>query len=146
VTVTVMDRDARTAAEAARRLASTPGTDARQGDLFDVPPRSFDVVHSSLFLHHFDGEDAVRALRRMSEIARVGVVVNDLRRAALPWFLIRWITAAFSRNRLVRFDGPVSVARAFSADDWTALSAASGLDLVARRTWAFRWAVSGVRR
>jgi ubiquinone/menaquinone biosynthesis C-methylase UbiE len=146
VDVTVVDRDERTAAEAARRLASTPGASARREDLFDVPAKSFDVVHSSLFLHHFDGDDASRALRRMAEIARVGVVVNDLRRHPLPWTLIRWLTGAFSRNRLVVYDAPLSVARAFAADDWRRLGDAAGLDLVARRTWAFRWAVSGVRR
>ena len=146
VAATVVDRDERTAAEAARRLASTPDATARRDDLFDVPAKSFDVVHASLFLHHFDGDDAARALRRMAEIARVGVVVNDLRRDAVAWTLIRWLTGAFSRNRLVRFDAPLSVARAFAADDWPRLGAAAGLDLVARRTWAFRWAVSGVPR
>jgi hypothetical protein len=146
VRVTVIDRDARTAAEAARRLASTPGADARCQDLFDVATKSYDVVHAALFLHHFDGDDAARALRRMGEIARAGVVVNDLRRHPVPWTLIRWLTAAFSRNRLIRFDAPLSVARGFVADDWRALGSAAGLDLVARRTWAWRWAVSGVPR
>jgi hypothetical protein len=144
--VTVVDRDERTAAEAARRLASTAGVRARREDLFDVPAKSFDVVHAALFLHHFDGDDAARALRRMAEIARVGVVVNDLRRGVVPWTLIRWLTGAFSRNRLVVYDAPLSVARAFAADDWPRLGDAAGLDLVARRTWAFRWAVSGVPR
>lgn len=146
VEVVVVDRDGRTAEEAARRLATTPGAAARREDLFDVPAKSFDVVHAALFLHHFDGDDAPRALRRMAEVARVGVVVNDLRRDATAWTLIRWLTGAFSKNRLVRFDAPLSVARAFAADDWPGLGAAAGLDLVARRTWAFRWAVSGVPR
>jgi ubiquinone/menaquinone biosynthesis C-methylase UbiE len=146
VSVTVIDRDATTVAEAARRLASEHGVRVRRQDLFDVPAVSFDVVHAALVLHHFDGEDAARALRRMAEIARAGVVVNDLRRHPVPWTLIRWLTAAFSRNRLIRHDAPVSVARAFTAADWRALGKASGLDLVARRSWAWRWAVSGVRR
>jgi SAM-dependent methyltransferase len=145
VSVTTMDLDARTAAEAARRLASTPGAKAVRGDLFDVPAKSHDVVHAALFLHHFDGDAAVRALRRMAEIARVGVVVNDLRRHPVPWTLIRWLTAAFSRNRFIRHDAPLSVARAFAADDWPRLGAAAGLDVVARRTWAWRWAVNGVK-
>lgn len=144
--VTVIDLDGRSAAEAARRLASTSGAEARRQDLFDVAAKSFDVVHAGLLLHHFDGDDAARTLRRMAEIARVGVVVNDLRRHALPWTLIRWLTAAFSRNRLIRHDAPLSVARAFAADDWPRLGAAAGLDLAARRTWAWRWAVSGVLR
>lgn len=146
VRATTIDLDPRTSAEAARRLASTPDAEARRGDLFDVPAKSFDVVHAALFLHHFDGDDAVRALRRMAEIARVGVVVNDLRRHWLPWTLIRWLTGAFSKNRLIRHDAPLSVARAFAADDWPRLGEAAGLDLVARKTWAWRWGVNGVPR
>jgi ubiquinone/menaquinone biosynthesis C-methylase UbiE len=146
VSVTVIDRDKATVAEAARRLASVPGVRVRREDLFDVPAGSFDVVHAALVLHHFDGDDAARALRRMAEVARAGVAVNDLRRHAVPWTLIRWLTAAFSRNRLIRNDAPLSVARAFTGKDWRALGDAAGLDLVARRSWAWRWAVSGVRR
>jgi ubiquinone/menaquinone biosynthesis C-methylase UbiE len=144
VRVTVLDRDVRTATEAAHRLGSTPGADVRCGDLLDVPAKSFDVVHASLFLHHFDGPDAARALRRMAEIARAGVVVNDLRRHPVPWTLVRWLTGAFSKNRLIRHDAPLSVARAFKADDWPRLGAEAGLSFVARRTWAWRWAVNGV--
>lgn len=146
VQVTVLDRDSRAARAAAERLASTAGAFVKQGDLFEIPEASFDVVHASLFLHHFDGDEAAEALRWMAAIARVGVVVNDLRRERLPWTLIRWLTGAFSRNRLIRYDAPLSVARAFTVDDWDALGVAAGLDLVARRTWAWRWAVSGMRR
>ena len=146
LSVTVIDLDETTALEAKRRLASTAGADARCQDLFDVPAKSFDIVHSSMVLHHFDGDDAARALRRMAEIARVGVVVNDLRRHPVPWTLIRWVTGAFSRNRLIRNDAPLSVARAFAAEDWPRLGVASGLDFVAKKTWAWRWAVSGVPR
>ena len=114
LTVTVMDIDARTAALAASRLLAVAGASARQGDLFAVPPRSYDVVHAALFLHHFDGEEAVHALRHMGRVARVGVVVNDLHRHVVPWVLIRVLTLLFTNNRLVRYDGPLSVARAFS--------------------------------
>lgn len=142
--VVVMDLHPETAAEAVRRLRGVSGAEAIQGDLFDVAPASFDIVHAGLFLHHFDGEAAPRALRAMARIARKGVVVNDLHRHALPWTLIRWLTLALSRNEALRYDGPLSVARAFTADDWRALGEASGLDLRWRRSWAWRWAVDGV--
>ncbi len=146
VRVVVIDRDERTAAVAARRLAGVAGAQARAGDLFDEPATSVDVVHAALVLHHFDGDDAAVALRRMVEVARVGVVVNDLRRGAVPWTLIRVLTAVLSRNRLIRHDAPLSVARAFVAEDWRRLAVACGLELTARRSWAWRWAVTAVRR
>lgn len=146
VEVTVIDRDPCAAREAGRRLAGTQGAWVRQEDLFDVPAKSFDVVHAALFLHHFDGDDAARALRRMAEVARVGVAVNDLRRHAVPWVLIRGLTALLSRNRLIRHDAPLSVARGFAAADWRRLGEAAGLDLRVARSWAWRWAVAGVAR
>lgn len=144
--VVVLDLHPETARAAALRLRGLAGAEARHGDLFDVPERSFDVVHASLVLHHFDGDEAVRALRAMARIARRGVVVNDLHRHAVPWALIRWVTLVATRNEALRYDGPLSVARAFAAADWARLGAAAGLDLRWRRTWAWRWAVSGVPR
>lgn len=144
--VVVLELHPDTARAAAVRLAGVEGAEARQGDLFDVPESSFDVVHASLVLHHFDGDEAARALRAMGRIARHGVVVNDLHRHPLPWTLIRWLTAVATRNEALRTDGPLSVARAFVADDWRRLGSTTGLDLSWRRSWAWRWAVSGVRR
>ena len=142
--VVVLDLHPETARAASERLRGVTGAEARHGDLFDVAPGSFDVVHAGLFLHHFDGAAAARALAAMARIARKGVAVNDLHRHAVPWALIRWITLVATRNDALRYDGPLSVARAFTADDWRELGAAAGLDLRWRRSWAWRWAVSGV--
>jgi len=134
--VLVLDLHPETAREAAERLRGVAGAEARRGDLFDVPPRSFDVVHGGLFLHHFDGPDAARALGAMARIARKGVVLNDLHRHPVPWALIRWLTLATTRNEALRTDGPLSVARGFTAADWRALGPAAGLDLRWRRSFA----------
>ena len=144
VDVTVADVHPQTVAMAKELLAGCSGARAIQADLFEFPESSFDVVHAALFLHHFDGDEATRALAAMARIARIGVVVNDLHRHPVPWALIRWVTGAFSRNRLIRADAPHSVARAFTAADWRRLGPAAGLALTWRRSWAWRWAVCGV--
>jgi SAM-dependent methyltransferase len=144
VRVTVVDIHPDTVEEARRRLGTVEGVDVRLADLFEIAPRSFDIVHAALFLHHFDGDEAARAMTAMGRIARVGVVVNDLHRHPVPWTLIRWITGIASRNRLIRADAPHSVARAFIEQDWRALATSAGLDLEWRRVWAWRWAVSGL--
>jgi hypothetical protein len=63
----------------------------------------------------------------MARVARLGVVLNDLvrgRRVLLgAWLLTRTIT----RNRFTRHDAPMSVRRAYSIDEMTALLAAAGL-------------------
>ncbi len=144
VHVTVADLHPETVAEATRQLRDLPDATATRADLFAIEARSYDVVHAALFLHHFDGDDAARALAAMGRIARVGVVVNDLHRHPVPWLLIRLITGAVSRNRLIRADAPLSVARAFTAADWRRLAGETALDLRWRRVWAWRWAVSGL--
>jgi ubiquinone/menaquinone biosynthesis C-methylase UbiE len=88
---------------------------------------TFDVVHASLLVHHLD-PDAVRALfAEMLRVARLGVVVNDLVRSRATW-LGAWLLAhVATRNRLTRYDGPLSVRRAYSVAELTALLASAGL-------------------
>lgn len=144
VRVTVADVHPETVREARRHLRGVPSVDVVQADLFELDEDAFDVVHAALFLHHFDGDEAIRALAAMRRVARLGVVVNDLHRHPVPWALIRWITGVVSRNRLIRADAPHSVARAFRSEDWRRLGPAAGLSLTWRRSWAWRWAVAGV--
>ena len=58
-------------------------------DLFDLPAGNlYDIVHSTLVLHHFNGESAARALQKMHALARHGVVVNDLHRHPAAYYAI----------------------------------------------------------
>jgi len=85
------------------------------GDAFELPFRdgTFDVVMASLFFHHLSDENCARVLKQMWRIARRRVIVNDLHRHAVAYFSIRGLTTLFSRSRMVRHDGPLSVRRAF---------------------------------
>ena len=97
------------------------------GRSLPYPDASFDIVHASLLVHHLEPEGAHRMLAEMARVARLGVVVNDLvrgRRTLLgAWVLSRIAT----RNRLTRNDAPLSVRRAYSVTELTALMAAAGL-------------------
>ena len=75
------------AVEFAQRLAARAGTEDvvfRRLDALAGPlPPGFDVVCSSLFLHHLGEEEAVRLMRAMREAAGELVLVSDLRRSRL---------------------------------------------------------------
>lgn len=106
----------------------------------DYPDRSFDIVHSSLFLHHCTDSDAALLIRRAARIARLGVVINDLQRSRIALAAISFLTALFSNSRIVRYDAPLSVRRGFTRRDLAAVLAAAGLGHSAvSRHWAFRW-------
>ncbi|MDO8345839.1 MAG: methyltransferase domain-containing protein [Cellvibrio sp.] len=87
-----------------------------------------DIVISSLFTHHLTNTQIVEFLRWMDRHARKGWFINDLHRHALPYYFIKAATAIFSRNRLIRNDAAVSVARSFSVADWQNLIYRAGLD------------------
>src|SRR6476659_5436344 len=75
------------AALAAPEVAATPGLQLHVGDglALPYPDRSFDVVHASMVLHHLTVDEALRLIREMARVARLGVVVNDLERSRLGW-------------------------------------------------------------
>ncbi len=114
------------------------------GDVLRVPfrPASFDIVHSSLFLHHFDDQEAAVILRVLRGLARVGVIVNDLHRHPLAYWSVRLGSALFSASKFVRHDGPLSVLRGFRRHELEVLSRAAGASPSSLSwRWGFRWAL-----
>jgi ubiquinone/menaquinone biosynthesis C-methylase UbiE len=114
--LTVSDVSAEILATAQRRLANVPDVtfalwDAR---MVPQPDDAFDIVLCSLALHHFGPSDAIRVLREMRRLARVGFIVNDIRRCA-PGYAAAWVASRLAtRNRLTRHDMPLSVRRAYT--------------------------------
>jgi SAM-dependent methyltransferase len=77
------------------------------------PPRSFDVVTASLFLHHFDGAAVASVLRSLFSLARRALVVNDLLRARVPLLFGRFFFPLLFQSPVSVADGLVSIRRAF---------------------------------
>ena len=126
----------------------SPGIRFEQHDLLDLPyaAGSFDVVLCSLALHHFAEDDVVAILRRVGEIARVGYIVNDLRRHRLAIALSKLMARTIITNPIARFDAPASCERAFTVAELDALARRAGLaNYRIRRHWAFRMALVGVK-
>jgi 2-polyprenyl-3-methyl-5-hydroxy-6-metoxy-1,4-benzoquinol methylase len=82
---------------------------------FDKKP---DVIFSSLFCHHFTDEALAAQLIWMKENSNDGFFINDLQRSAVAYFLIKSLSAVFSKSYLVKNDAPLSVARSFVKRDW----------------------------
>lgn len=85
-------------------------------------PASFEVVMCNLFLHHFSGEAARQMLRGMLSMASEAVMINDLDRRWLPYFLIRF-APLIARHPISRIDGMASVRQAYTRTELAALGA-----------------------
>ena len=101
-----------------------------RGTALKLPLRdlSVDYVICSLAFHHFGADHNIDALREMERVARHGWLVNDLRRARSAWFLFRAISAVARMNRLTRHDGPASILRAYSVEEYRAMPKHIGLN------------------
>ena len=129
VRVFALDRD-RPTLEVARHLAvDYPEIALIQADALWLPLRagSVDIVISGLTLHHLEAAAASASLAAMDEVARLGFVVNDLFRSRLAYGLVWLATRLVTRSRLARYDGPLSVLRAYTPDEVRALCQKAGL-------------------
>ncbi|HEX7545956.1 MAG TPA: methyltransferase domain-containing protein [Gemmatimonadaceae bacterium] len=115
--------------------------DAIVGDALALPfaDRSVDIVACSQVLHHFEAADGARLLAEMNRVARVRVVVADLRRAwaaAAGFWIGSW---ALRFHPVSRHDGVVSVLRGFRAGELAAaVLAATGCRPSVRNRRGFR--------
>ena len=109
--------------------------------LGDEPlPHQFDIVFSGLFSHHFNDEQWVQLIKKMHGCARRGIILTDLHRHWLLYFSVVVITHLFTRNKMVRVDGPLSVKRSFKRKELTALLRKAQIDNYKLTwIWPFRW-------
>lgn len=111
------------------------------GDAFHLEKtQRHDVVHASLFLHHFDDPGVVRLLGGMQAAARLGIIVNDLHRHPLAYYGVRVGGRLLGASPMFRHDGPLSVLRGFRRAELSTLARRAGLATPRLRWhWAFRW-------
>lgn len=111
-----------------------------QGDVRRLPFRdgSFDVVTASLFLHHFGEQELPALLRSLYTRARRALVVNDLRRAWVPYLFGRAFFRLLFRSRVSVEDGLVSIRRGFTERELEEAFARARIPVRIRRTFPYR--------
>lgn len=107
-----LDRDPTAVALAARRSLIAIRGDALR---LPFPDCTFDLVTAVKFAHHFRGAALDNLIIEMTRVSRRRVIVLDIRRHWLAYWGFRAWSLLFTRNRLVRHDGPLSVLRGFTA-------------------------------
>ena len=104
----------------------------------DFKKQSYDVVLCTLFLHHFKNEELISFLKTTTDKATIGVVVNDLHRHKLAYYLFKLI-GFFIKNKMVRQDGLTSILRAFKRKDLENIAKEIKVHFSIEWKWAFRY-------
>ena len=127
VEVTGVDVNIRSIELARRKTAIYPEIKLQVADGLDLPfpDQSFDYVLCTKTLHHMNELDSVRMVKEVVRVARHGYIVTDLRRSWIAYGLIRFLTTVFSRNRITRYDGPLSVLKSFTTAEFEALASSA---------------------
>jgi SAM-dependent methyltransferase len=147
ITITAVDGNAEILKFAEESSRDWQEINFAQYDLRSLPyaKNSFDLVLCSLALHHFNEAEAIAILRRISEIARIGYAVNDLRRNWLSIAFTELLVRTAIRSQIFRHDAPKSCRAAFSVPELRALGESAGLKnfQVTRHHWIFRMILRG---
>jgi len=102
--------------------------------------QKLDILICTLFLHHFEDNEVVRFIKNIKDQVRIGIVINDLHRHWFAYYAILFLTFLFSRSKMVKHDGPLSVLKAFARIDLERILKESGIaSFKLYWRWAFRW-------
>jgi hypothetical protein len=106
------------------------------GNALALPFRneSFDVVGSSLFVHHLEPEELRRFAAEALRVARHAFVINDLIRNRLH-FALAVAGRPIFRSRITRHDAPASVRGAYTVNEIRSILQNIGADRVSVQTF-----------
>ncbi len=139
--ITALDVSERNLRVARANFSIGPEVSLLRADALDLPfpANSFDYVTASQFLHHFRDEDVIRLMRGFAEVARRAIIIHDLVRNLVPYYLFRAAGAVFLKSFMTRNDGAISVLRGFTVEELGDLADRAGLDRVkVSRTFPYR--------
>jgi 2-polyprenyl-3-methyl-5-hydroxy-6-metoxy-1,4-benzoquinol methylase len=98
----------------------------------------YDIVITTLFLHHFKENQLLELMKHLLKKAKSGMVVNDLHRHRLAYYLFKLITIPV-KNKMIIEDGLTSVLRGFKRKELVNLSKELKSNYQLKWKWAFRY-------
>jgi 2-polyprenyl-3-methyl-5-hydroxy-6-metoxy-1,4-benzoquinol methylase len=109
-------------------------------DIFseDFKKLEYDIVLTTLFLHHFKEQELVFFLKPVLEKAKLGIVVNDLHRHKLAYYLFKLLCTTIKNKTIVK-DGLTSVLRGFKRQELEDISQQLKVNYEIQWKWAFRF-------
>jgi 2-polyprenyl-3-methyl-5-hydroxy-6-metoxy-1,4-benzoquinol methylase len=106
----------------------------------DFSPYNIDVVMTTLTLHHFTDKGVVQFVNQFNSLASLGVVINDLERNPIAYYLFKAFSFFFIRTEIAKKDGLLSIRRAFKKKDLMRYAAqVKNASHQIEWKWAFRY-------
>ncbi|NCT10128.1 MAG: methyltransferase domain-containing protein [Flavobacteriia bacterium] len=117
-----------------------PEISFRTEDIFseNFKNQQFDIVLATLFLHHFKEDSLISFLKNTLQNTKIGIVVNDLHRHKLAYYLFMTLSI-FIKNNMIIEDGLTSVLRGFKRKDLEKISIQINKSPQISWKWAFRY-------
>lgn len=108
-----------------------------------LPDNHVDIVLTTMVCHHLSDDELINFLKKIYSVTRDVVIINDLHRHALAYWLYRIISPVLFRNRLITYDGLISIRRGFTRTEWHTLLKQAGLShYKIKWCFPFRWMVT----
>lgn len=105
--------------------------------------QSIDYILSAMFFHHLTDDQIINLLRNANQIAKRGIIINDLARHRRAYLWISFLTR-FISNPHVRADAQLSVLRGFKRHELQNYIVNADIDyLNIYRHFAHRFALAG---
>lgn len=98
----------------------------------------YDLVLSTLFLHHFKEEQIISILNQLINKAKLGIIVNDLHRHKMAYYLFK-IVCLTIKNQMIIDDGLTSILRGFKREELASFSNKLQVTPQIKWKWAFRY-------
>lgn len=109
-------------------------------DVFTLNSIEVDIVITTLTLHHFSNANIPIFLERFANVAHIGVIINDLQRSRLAYYLFKAFSVIFIKTETAKHDGLISILRGFKKKELQTFSdQLLNVQYQISWKWAFRY-------
>lgn len=127
--------------ESGQDLGQRSGLNFECRDVLSFPklPDGEVIIVCNLFLHHFKNPQILEMFRSWRDMGCRAIVVNDLHRNPVAYYLFHVFGFIFRLSGMARHDGLISIQRGFTRRDFRSFNRDLGVEGSIRWMWAFRY-------
>lgn len=88
-------------------------------DILELDTTKFhcDILINTLCMHHFTDTQLKIFLKKFITLGKVGIVINDLHRSRLAYYLFKIFSLIFIKTDTAKIDGLISISKGFIKSD-----------------------------